>query len=41
VQTLERSSWNVSLAARRLGVSREVLRYRMQKYGISPPPETE
>lgn len=37
VQGLERSSWNVSLAARRLGVSREVLRYRMQKYGITPP----
>jgi len=34
---LEANAWNVSLAARRLGVSREVLRYRMRKYGIVPP----
>ena len=33
---LERSEWNISLAARRLGVSREVLRYRMRKYAITP-----
>jgi two-component system response regulator AtoC len=36
-QTLESNGWNVSLAARRLGVSREVLRYRMRKYAITPP----
>jgi two-component system response regulator AtoC len=36
-QALERNSWNVSLAARRLGVSREVLRYRMRKHGIVHP----
>jgi len=36
-QALESNGWNVSLAARRLGVSREVLRYRMRKYGIVPP----
>jgi len=35
-QALESNGWNVSLAARRLGVSREVLRYRMRKYGIAP-----
>ncbi len=36
-QSLESNGWNVSEAARRLGVSREVLRYRMRKYGIVPP----
>ncbi len=36
-QALESNGWNVSEAARRLGVSREVLRYRMRKYGIVPP----
>ena len=36
-QALETNGWNVSLAARRLGVSREVLRYRMRKYSITPP----
>ena len=36
-QALESNTWNVSEAARRLGVSREVLRYRMRKYGITPP----
>jgi DNA-binding NtrC family response regulator len=36
-QALETNGWNVSLAARRLGVSREVLRYRMRKYAIVPP----
>jgi two-component system, NtrC family, response regulator AtoC len=36
-QALETNNWNVSLAARKLGVSREVLRYRMRKYGISAP----
>jgi DNA-binding NtrC family response regulator len=36
-QALESNGWNVSLAARRLGVSREVLRYRMRKYAILPP----
>jgi DNA-binding NtrC family response regulator len=36
-QALESSGWNVSDAARRLGVSREVLRYRMRKHGLVPP----
>ena len=36
-QALEANGWNVSLAARKLGVSREVLRYRMRKYAIVPP----
>jgi two-component system response regulator AtoC len=33
-QALERAEGNVSEAARRLGVTRMALRYRMQKYGI-------
>jgi len=37
VRAIEGSSGNVSVAARRLGVSREVLRYRMHKHGITPP----
>jgi two-component system response regulator AtoC len=36
-QALEANGWNVSVAARRLGVSREVLRYRMRKHGLVPP----
>jgi len=39
-QTLETNGWNVSLAARKLGVTREVLRYRMRKYGIVAPGRT-
>ncbi|HJQ85075.1 MAG TPA: sigma-54 dependent transcriptional regulator [Candidatus Binatia bacterium] len=34
---LESNGWNVSVAARRLGVTREVLRYRMRKHGLVPP----
>ncbi len=36
-EALEASGWNVSDAARRLGVTREVLRYRMRKHGLAPP----
>lgn len=35
-QALQQSAGNVSEAARRLGITRMALRYRMQKYGISP-----
>ena len=31
---LERSSYNVTAAARALGTTRETLRYRIQKYGL-------
>lgn len=34
---LDRESWNVSQAARRLGVPRHILAYRIQKYGIALP----
>jgi transcriptional regulator with GAF, ATPase, and Fis domain len=32
---LERNQHNVSRAARALGTTRETLRYRMQKYGLT------
>ena len=32
---LERSNWNVTAAARALGTTRETLRYRVQKYGLT------
>jgi DNA-binding NtrC family response regulator len=36
-KTLERSDWNVSKSARRLGLSRDMLRYRIQKFGLVRP----
>jgi two-component system, NtrC family, response regulator AtoC len=35
VQALERTGGNVSRAARELGISRDTLRYRIEKYGLS------
>ncbi|MFT5584340.1 MAG: DNA-binding NtrC family response regulator [Cognaticolwellia sp.] len=37
VHVLGKESWNVSQAARRLGVPRHILAYRIQKYGIELP----
>jgi DNA-binding NtrC family response regulator len=34
LDALDRSSWNVSAAARILGVTRNTLRYRVRKYGL-------
>lgn len=34
-QALERTRWNVSRAARELGISRDTLRYRMDKHGLA------
>ncbi len=34
VQALNESGWNQSDAARRLGITRDLLRYRMKKYGL-------
>lgn len=34
VQALERESWNVTRAARPLGLSRDTLRYRIEKYRL-------
>ena len=35
---LEQTGWNVSLAARRLGISRNAIRYRIEKHGLRPGP---
>jgi transcriptional regulator of acetoin/glycerol metabolism len=35
VQALEACGWNVTKAAQRLGISRDTLRYRMEKHGLS------
>jgi DNA-binding NtrC family response regulator len=34
MQALEKTDWNVSKSARLLGVSRDTLRYRMEKHGL-------
>jgi DNA-binding NtrC family response regulator len=34
LDALRQTNWNVSRAAARLGVSRNTLRYRMEKYGL-------
>jgi two-component system response regulator HydG len=36
LDALRATSWNVSRAATRLGISRNTLRYRMEKYGLHP-----
>src|SRR5438093_6649488 len=36
VEALQATEWNVSRAAVRLGVSRNTLRYRMEKHGLRP-----
>jgi transcriptional regulator with GAF, ATPase, and Fis domain len=37
VQALETHDWNCSAAARELGISRDVLRYRIKKYDLKSP----
>lgn len=37
VQALTQAAWNVTNAAQLLGLSRDTLRYRMEKYRLSPP----
>jgi transcriptional regulator with AAA-type ATPase domain/tetratricopeptide (TPR) repeat protein len=36
LHALEQTGWNVSLAARRLGLSRNAIRYRIEKHGLRP-----
>jgi transcriptional regulator of acetoin/glycerol metabolism len=36
-RALGSARWNVSRAARSLGISRDALRYRIGKYGLSVP----
>jgi len=40
LEALRETRWNISRAATRLGVTRNILRYRVQKYGLRLPPET-
>jgi len=37
VEALTRSNWNVTRAAEALGLSRDTLRYRIEKFGLQPP----
>jgi two-component system, NtrC family, response regulator AtoC len=37
INALERSTWNVTRAARLLNISRDTLRYRIAKYKLQPP----
>ena len=37
LQALERTDWNVTQAARVLGISRDTLRYRIEKHGLARP----
>jgi two-component system response regulator AtoC len=41
LEALNETRWNISRAANRLGVTRNVLRYRVQKYGLRLPPSSE
>lgn len=36
VQALEQTSWNVTRAAKLLGLSRDTMRYRMEKFALTP-----
>jgi transcriptional regulator of acetoin/glycerol metabolism len=33
---LRKSGWNITQAARQLGISRDTLRYRIEKYRLAP-----
>jgi DNA-binding NtrC family response regulator len=37
LQALEKTAWNVTRAAKLLGLTRDTLRYRMEKFSFSPP----
>lgn len=37
VQALQQTGWNVTRAARLLGITRDTLRYRLEKYSLQPP----
>ena len=39
LKTLEKTDWNVSKSAKLLGLSRDMLRYRIEKYGLARPEE--
>ncbi|MBK5106152.1 MAG: helix-turn-helix domain-containing protein [Burkholderiales bacterium] len=37
LRALSHTSWNVTHAARLLGLSRDTMRYRIDKFGLTPP----
>jgi len=37
VRTLERTGWNVTRSAKLLGLSRDMMRYRIEKLGLERP----
>ena len=37
VQALDRTGWNITSAADQLGLTRDTMRYRMEKYGLQRP----
>jgi transcriptional regulator with GAF, ATPase, and Fis domain len=37
-QALARADWNVTRAAKLLNLTRDTLRYRIEKFGLSAPP---
>jgi len=39
LKTLEKTDWNVSKSAKLLGLSRDMLRYRIEKYHFVSPQE--
>ena len=39
IRTLEHTGWNVTKSARLLGITRDMMRYRIEKLGLSRPPE--
>ena len=41
VAALDAEDRNQTRAARRLGLSRRALIYKMEKYGLKPPPQRE
>ena len=36
-KTLEKTGWNVSKSAKLLGLTRDMMRYRIEKYGLYAP----
>jgi len=41
LQALQTTQWNVTRAAKFLGISRDTLRYRMEKFQLTPPQNAE
>lgn len=39
-KTLEKTDWNVSKSAKLLGITRDMMRYRIEKYGLLAPSES-